>query len=863
MIKLLITWYRKPLPGTVQSGQPPTTQKDLTVICQSFASHLPVIWQELEKVTASPRLRLQHSFKPTEHPQIDPYFQPILILSPIAPTFPKMENNNDPSISLNIVAGPVAPPKPAPGKRKGFRKNNKKRKLPRTKADHPGADVGNKRHKQAKNTPNDDKEPNLPTQRNTAKERKRPELSITERPTADNAVLVKSPKPETTEDISLLETSSNDSKSDSHVEATTNDRIDQKEVTAVSLTPEETEEQEQQHATYMATFHARPYELDRRAGAVRKLPSTKPSHHLHADTKDMSWESLGITNRTLHRRIPHTVPTHIQCQSVPAILEEHHTGILLQAETGSGKTLAYAAPCLQLCLQPTAASVTAQQQRRRIARPRCLILVPTRELAYQTLACIQPLLAGTPAVPGILVGGVAKDKNASSKHRKSEKAAIRKGWAVVVATASRLLDHLQTTQALTLDDVHTIVLDEADRLALDPAHCKAIQQIWEHLPATVQRTILVSATLPKDEILSALRTEKETRYTVPSSWVTVTAGRKSLKQQDATDGSKALQEPRIDDSESSNPKQLRHAHLVVHAKLRWPALIACLLTSKHKKTVVFCSTCAAVDYLGQLLPQVLPTKTYSVYCLHGNMTLQQRQSSLSQFTSVTSNASSGILLATDVAGRGLNLGDGMNNVTILQYDPPSCCSDYVHRAGRAARAGAPGQCLLFLLPSEVGVLSVLENVKSTALSLSHVLEQAAKIYTSETPTKNGLSSSHQDSSGSKKQRPAEAFATQLQCTTEAIVEAQSLRAAAAAAFCAHVRAYTVKEKALKPFFPPKALHLGHVARSFGWKGAPSELNKALQHTRTTTTTSKRTKEPRKNRQRMAQVAKALEGMGSM
>ncbi|GMI27586.1 hypothetical protein TeGR_g8856 [Tetraparma gracilis] len=148
--------------------------------------------------------------------------------------------------------------------------------------------------------------------------------------------------------------------------------------------------------------------------------------------------------------------------------------------------------------------------------------------------------------------------------------------------------------------------------------------------------------------------------------------------------------------------------MVVNAKLRLPALTAflALRAKKNEKVVVFMSTCDCVDYHHELFTSTQsvlgPSASDSsdafgssaILRMHGNVPHAERTSTISKF----GRSSSSILLATDVAARGLNL-PGVD--WIVQYDPPSETNDYIHRAGRAARAGAAGCALLFLLPSEV------------------------------------------------------------------------------------------------------------------------------------------------------------------
>jgi ATP-dependent RNA helicase DDX31/DBP7 len=230
-------------------------------------------------------------------------------------------------------------------------------------------------------------------------------------------------------------------------------------------------------------------------------------------------------------------------------------------------------------------------------------------------------------------------------------------------------------------------------------------------------------------------------------------------------------------------------------------------------------------------------------------------------------------LATDVAARGLNL----HEVDwIVQYDPPGEVADYVHRAGRAARAGRSGQSLIFLLPSEQAFLDVLKNrgVKNmSAFSLASTLNAAASACSSLTEEGVGRSGGGLGQHKGAGSRSGEAFASEIQRRMEDVVVQDEARVKAANkeaakkakkngmkttevigslsdlarnAFLSHIRAYPTKEKLIKHIFPAKALHLGHVARSFALKEPPKKLG-----TRTQKPASAEADESRKRNKSMA------------
>lgn len=331
---------------------------------------------------------------------------------------------------------------------------------------------------------------------------------------------------------------------------------------------------------------------------------------------------------------------------------------------------------------------------------------------------------------------------------------------------------------------------------------------------------------------------------------------------------------------NATPHQLTQLHMVVSSKLRLTALVAFLMTRVQKKEriVVFMSTCDGVDFHHKLFSEmdsILPTKRgredmdddkktgvfgriCHIHKLHGNIPHKQRHSILKQFTTYNDKEKEpSILIATDVAARGLNL-PAVD--WIVQYDPPCETADYIHRAGRAARAGRAGHALLFLLPSEVQYTEVLKLrglTGITPLSLSTTLLHAAKACPEMT-----AEGAEQSGQGKKvnTNRSGEAFVSALQIKMEDCIADDDkafkesikkklagtggdkqkkrrdrkemkdatgpLLESARTAFFSYIRGYSTKEKAVRHIFSARALHLGHVARSFALKEQPKALLKA-------------------------------------
>jgi ATP-dependent RNA helicase DDX31/DBP7 len=295
--------------------------------------------------------------------------------------------------------------------------------------------------------------------------------------------------------------------------------------------------------------------------------------------------------------------------------------------------------------------------------------------------------------------------------------------------------------------------------------------------------------------------------------------------------------------------------MTVTAKLRLSSLVAFLVqrVQKKERTVVFMSTCDGVDYheaLFTAMDCILASKNDEtqdnhpglfgnacpIYKLHGSVPHAERQSILTRFN----KDKTALLIATDVAARGLNL--ARVNWTV-QYDPPCEVADYAHRAGRAARAGKAGHSLLFLLPSERQFLDVLElkGVKGMVpLSLAHTLNKAAEICSDFTAESNAGHRNKGEAFSAEIQRRLEDTVTTDDAQTKAAYKAPArkkgqrreqepngrLLELARKAFFSYVRAYPTKEKAVRHIFSSRALHVGHIARSFALKEPPKSSFRA-------------------------------------
>ncbi|XP_078082501.1 ATP-dependent DNA helicase DDX31 [Mustelus asterias] len=514
---------------------------------------------------------------------------------------------------------------------------------------------------------------------------------------------------------------------------------------------------------------------------------------------------------TLHNVLKLSNMTSIQKQAIPVLLDGKDA--LVQSQTGSGKTLAYGVPLVQ-SLQ------SVQPKIQRSDGPYAVVIIPTRELALQSLDTIQKLIKPfTWIVPGVLMGG---------EKRKSEKARLRKGINILISTPGRLVDHIKNTKNICFSRVQWLVVDEADRL-LDLGFEKDVTMILNALNAVHEKrqNVLLSATLTDGvNRLAGISLKEPVKI-----YITETNQSEPVC---ATEGVKTKQENIKEDSECySIPEQLQQFMVIVPSKLRLVTLSAFILQKckfeKKQKMIIFFSSCESVEFHYTLFTNVLAPYSDSMALkqlpfsackmlflrLHGNMEQEARKQVFLEF----SQSKMGVLLCTDVAARGLDLPE----VTwIVQYNAPTSPAEYVHRVGRTARIGSCGNSLLFLTPSEAEYANIL---------VSHYIS------VSEMKMENMLSSllvehftrkqSGQKSDGVILQEVRES-ATALQKEYENYVHStKGILLKAKKALQSFIRAYTTYPTNLKHVFHVKTLHLGHAAKSFGLRDAPQNLSSTI------------------------------------
>ena len=345
-------------------------------------------------------------------------------------------------------------------------------------------------------------------------------------------------------------------------------------------------------------------------------------------------------------------PTPIQAEALPPLLAGRD--LLGQAATGTGKTAAFALPMLQRLAGG-----------RRGRSPVGLVLAPTRELAMQVSEALHRYGRGLGARVLPVYGGQPIGRQLRE---------LERGVDVVVATPGRALDHIERG-TLRLADVEVVVLDEADEM-LDMGFAEDLDAIMAAVPAQRQ-TVLFSATLPGH--IDRLARRHLTDPVRIAMGLAVAAGAAPLVRQSA---------------------------YVVSRADKPAALGRVLDVEVPAATIVFCRTRADVDSL----TQTLNGRGYRAEPLHGGMSQDQRDRVMGRLRAKTAD----LLIATDVAARGLDV-DHLTHV--VNYDVPSAPESYVHRIGRVGRAGREGVAITLAEPREQRMLHTIERLTGQQIPL--------------------------------------------------------------------------------------------------------------------------------------------------
>ena len=367
----------------------------------------------------------------------------------------------------------------------------------------------------------------------------------------------------------------------------------------------------------------------------------------------MTFRNLGLSSDLLRAvaNQGYSEPTPIQQQAIPAILQGQD--VFASAQTGTGKTAGFTLPLLHRL------SVISSKNRH---SPRALILAPTRELAVQVSDSVKTYGKYLPLRSAVVYGGVSIAPQIQ---------ALRRGVDILVATPGRLLDHLGQ-KTLDLSQVEILVLDECDRM-LDMGFIHDIRKILAKLPPSRQ-TLMFSATFSKE-----IQQLANTLLTSPT--LIEVAPRNTTAEQ---------------------------VQQVVHPvdRHRKRELLSYMIGFHNwRQVLVFTRTKQGADRLAeQLAKDGLKTTA-----IHGNKTQAARTRALNDFK----QGKVRVLVATDVASRGLDI-DQLPHV--VNFDLPNVPEDYVHRIGRTGRAGNEGRAVSLVCRDEYSLLESIEQLLNQTLA---------------------------------------------------------------------------------------------------------------------------------------------------
>jgi ATP-dependent RNA helicase RhlE len=360
----------------------------------------------------------------------------------------------------------------------------------------------------------------------------------------------------------------------------------------------------------------------------------------------------------------YTDPTPIQAKAIPLILEGRD--VMAGAQTGTGKTAAFALPMLQK-LMPVA-NTSASPARHPV---RALVLVPTRELAIQVEESVKAYAKYTRLRSLVVFGGV--DVKIQQPH-------LKRGIEILVATPGRLLDHIEM-KSVQLNQVQMLVLDEADRM-LDMGFLPDLKRIIAQLPAKRQN-LMFSATFSHDiKRLSAEYLSNPTLVEVARSNATADTVAQKV--------------------------------YMVHQADKRALLEQLLRGSDATQALVFTKTKLSASRLARQLQR----DGFLADAIHGDKTQPERIQALEGFK----NGSVTVLIATDVAARGLDI-DQLPMV--INFEIPTAAEDYVHRIGRTGRAMASGKAISLVSPEEEKYLADIERLIGHPIEKEHAKTSAS------------------------------------------------------------------------------------------------------------------------------------------
>jgi ATP-dependent RNA helicase RhlE len=380
------------------------------------------------------------------------------------------------------------------------------------------------------------------------------------------------------------------------------------------------------------------------------------------NTAAIRFEDFGLSGDILRALADqgYVHPTPIQAEAIPVVLQGRD--VMGAAQTGTGKTAGFSLPIIQRLL-PFASS-SASPARHPV---RALILTPTRELADQVAENVKAYSRHTPLRSTVVFGGV---------DMAPQTAALRAGVEIVIATPGRLLDHVQQ-KTLNLSQTQILVMDEADRM-LDMGFLPDLQRIINLLPKERQNLMFSATFSPEIKKLA----------------------------------NSFLKDPITIEVARSNATADKVTQIVyrVEEEAKRDAVVHLIRGRDLKQILVFSNTKIGASRLARQLEQ----EGVKASAIHGDKTQAERMAALDAFK----NGSVDVLVATDVAARGLDIAE---LPCVINYDLPYNAEDYVHRIGRTGRAGASGDAISLYSDKDARLLADIEKLIKHKFTPSHLI----------------------------------------------------------------------------------------------------------------------------------------------
>ncbi|KAJ3447915.1 atp-dependent RNA helicase ddx55 [Anaeramoeba flamelloides] len=485
--------------------------------------------------------------------------------------------------------------------------------------------------------------------------------------------------------------------------------------------------------------------------------------------------------------------TPVQRTAIPLLLT--NKDVAVEACTGSGKTLAFLVPSFELIARLSRPLLPHQMA--------ILIMSPTRELAQQIYTVAKEFIKSYTSLRLHLSVGGKKMSDELKSFKKS-------GCNILISTPGRLVDLLKTVEfpnLIRFTRLELLILDEADRL-LDFGFSLSINTILDRLPRQ-RRTGLFSATMSnavEQLVRAGLRNPVYVKIKIENQ--NLIENKKKNKQ--------GKQKERI------IPVSLQNFFVICDPVEKISLLIKFLLSHPHEKILVFFLTCAQVDYMKKILPDlsiIKKNKPLRILSLHGKMNQKKRQIIYRQFNELKSCA----LFSTDLTARGL---DFPNINWVVQFDAPKKTEFFIHRIGRTARLNKPGKALIFLTRYEDSYIEYLKlkNVPIQELTEEQLLKNDHKNLkkpnnqNKNTNTNKSKDENNNDNDNDNDDIKNYDFSKIFQEIRKMNLSDRDVFLKGKLSFVSYLRGY--KEHELKYIFRMKNIHYGRLATSFGLITAP-------------------------------------------